>query len=156
VKRKARQMKRQETDRKVLAQARITNTRQKMRFCLTVPTIVVILISSCISKDDSLSNTKWTYHYSENYQDYYFFKGDGNYEFYSAELGDTLFGTYSISVDTIRILQKFGSHDREFDSDSRHRIGESEYSLLIKDGRIGLLENYSNGEWNTDYLFVKK
>jgi len=104
-----------------------------------------------------LENTKWIYDYGGGYVSYYIFK-EGKYEFYDAEMGETIFGTYLIKNDTICINQFAGIYDEEFSKKSRHRIQKKHFEFVLKNGNeMGFIENWDNDKqaWIENFYFKK-
>lgn len=115
------------------------------------------MMSSCIAQDSRLINTKWVYDYNDGCQDYFKFKDKKQYEFYSCETGETLFGTYSLNVDLLMLYQTKGSYDQEFSVGSRHLTPDVKFILSVENNSIILKERWEldvQGNWvKSDFNF---
>jgi hypothetical protein len=112
---------------------------------------------SCSSQNEEIKNSKWIYDYG-HCQDYFEFKERGNYISFSCETGDTTFGHYSILENFILINQDYGSFDKEFEKNSRHRLGQAEYKLVLrKNNQLGYIENWNKktNEWKEKYFYQR-
>ena len=114
---------------------------------------------------DKISNSIWTYKYSEESADRYTFKSDSTYSFYSAELGETFYGKYEIENDTIYAYQLKSEFDNELSEKSRHNSKKELYLLALKEDRMIHLSkklrkeenwNDSNYKFPPDYIFERQ
>jgi len=112
-----------------------------------------------------IMNTDWSFYLNENDKDTYHFEIDSTYSSFSAEMGETYYGTYSITNDTIYIYQKRGEYDEEFKEGSRHRADKLLYAVIIVNGKLKhqyykeLVGDYwrkNDFEFDKDYLYTKE
>lgn len=125
---------------------------------ISILILLIFLIISCFSQGKQFANTKWIYDYG-HCQDYFEFKIDSGYVFYSCETGDTILGKYSIYGSIIQINQEYSSFDNEFAKDSRHRVGKAQIKLiLINNNQLGYIENWDENKarWKENYYFKEK
>lgn len=127
--------------------------------------LFLFLNTSCMVQKDELIDTKWVYDF-DDCQDYWKFKEQNKYEFYSCETGDTTYGTYVLENNTLRVHQVKGSHDQEFSEKSRHRTPNIKFELEINDNGMVFKERWETdpqGNWTKsdftfpeDYVFKKQ
>ena len=124
-------------------------------------------VKSGIDKIDfsKISNSIWTYKYSEESADRYTFNIDSSYSFYSAELEETFYGKYEIENDIIYAYQLKSEFDNELSENSRHNAKKELYLLALKEGKMIHLskklrkeENWkdSNYIFPPDYIFERQ
>ena len=119
--------------------------------------ILISLVSSCVAQDSKLIDTKWVYDYGDGCQDYFKFKDQKQYEFYSCETGDTLFGSYSLNGDLLLLHQTKGSYDQEFLEGSRHMTSNVKFKMSIENSSMIFKERWEvdvQGNWlRSDFDF---
>lgn len=109
------------------------------------------LVVSCSSQSKDFINTKWIYNF-EDCQDYFEFKEDGQYVFFSCEADEIVYGDYTVENNFLILEQRKGEFDDEFSSDSRHRTQHLKFKLRIEDGLMRYVERW---ELNTENKWVK-
>jgi hypothetical protein len=117
--------------------------------------ILIITMVSCVNKKTDLLNTKWVHNFEEC-KDYFEFKDNLEYNYYSCESDELSYGTYFLVNDTINIEQLAGEFDMNFEANSRHRTPKERYKLLIDEGFIRYLEKweFKNEKWQkSDFIF---
>lgn len=119
--------------------------------------IALLILSSCRTQDNNLANTKWVYDCGDSCIDYISFKNENLYEYYSCETGETLFGGFFLSGDSIILQQLEGSYDHEFTKESRHSTPKIRYKMIVKDDFILFIDRWefnNEGIWiNSDFDF---
>ena len=103
-----------------------------------------------------LSNTKWECQIAENCINYYEFKSDSSYTFYSCEMEDEYFGNYYFKGDTLVLDEKGSIYDKDLPKESSHRSERLLYEKIIKDGKLKSLfvSDWVNGKWvKSDFKF---
>lgn len=128
-----------------------------MKYSIPFLLMIFAMCSSNSQKTEDFKNTKWIYDFGNGHISYFLFK-DIEYEFYDAESGDTIFGTYQVKKDTIYISQSYGSYDKEFSEESRHRTEKKEFQLIVKNNtEIGFIEKWDtrNQTWIDNFYFKK-
>ena len=127
--------------------------------------LIICLNSSCMSQVKEISNTKWVFDF-EGCQEYIETKGNNDYEFYSCESGDTVFGKYRFENDTLVLEQLKGTFDDSFQESSRHRTPSVKLKLILEQKEFRFIERWelnSFGEWEKskfdfppDYKFKRE
>ena len=129
-------------------------------------TAIVLLLTlaiSCVKQNANLQNTKWSYNF-EGSSDYFEFKENAKYNYYSCELNELFYGTYTVEGDTINIVQLGSEFDTSFKEGSRHRVPKEKYKLFVKNNTITHLEKWefkdekwykSNFKFDENYIFEK-
>jgi hypothetical protein len=111
--------------------------------------LMICLNTSCMSQEKEMTNTKWVFDF-EGCQDYIKTKENSQYEFYSCESGDTVFGEYSFENDTLVLTQLKGEYDDSFDESSRHRTPSVKFKLVLDPDKLRFIERRELnplGEW---------
>lgn len=132
-----------------------------------IPIIGILSIIGFPVKDcpHKLLNTKWIYD-EDGCQDFYEFKEQNKYMFYSCETDEKKYGIFSIHGDTVIVEQHKGEFDSEFPEDSRHRGQKVKIKLLIESNKkmkpVEMWE-FKSGDWvkskfkfGENYVFIKK
>jgi hypothetical protein len=111
-----------------------------------------------------LVGTKWECKITEGCTNFYEFKSDSSFIFYSCEMEDEYFGNYYLRGDTLILDQKGSIYDKDLPENSIHRTERKLYEVVIKDGKLKhlFLSDWVNGKWvksdfkfDDSYLFKK-
>lgn len=125
-----------------------------------------VYTTSCMAQQgDELIGTKWVFSF-DCCQEYWRFKEQRLYEFYSCETGDTIFGTYELEGSQLIIHQLEGSYDQEFPEESKHRTPNVKFELEVDEKKMMFKERWekdAKGNWiksdfsfSGDYVFKKQ
>lgn len=134
-------------------------------FKLNLIIILLICTLSCASSQKlELTGTKWTFEYS-GCADYFLFKENYKYEFFSCELQEFLYGKYQYNSDSIFLEEIRSEFDNEFDESSRHRLNPKKIILLKDENKLRFIKRMQrdiNGNWTElkgnleSYIFTKE
>lgn len=103
-----------------------------------------------------LSKTKWECKIAEGCINFYEFKSDSSFIFYSCEMEDEYFGDYYFRGDTLILDQKGSIYDEDFPKESSHRAERLLYEVVIKKDTLNHLfvSDWVNGKWvKSDFKF---
>lgn len=128
---------------------------------LSLTIVFLLLTMSCnAQKSLDLKDTKWVYDFGGGYKSYYLFTEHGKYEYFDAELGELLKGTFMIQNDTVFLNQETGQYDSEFKETSRHRTENRQLKLVVKNYKELADSSYWDQEGNKwkdgAFIFVKE
>ncbi len=125
--------------------------------------VIVIVISICwsvssLAQNKDLTNSKWVFNFGKC-QDYIKFKKQNQYEFFSCETGDTVFGFYKLNGNSLILKQVKGVYDKEFPIKSQHRTPQIKFRLIINNDSMWFIERWElnmNNKWiKSDFTFSK-
>jgi hypothetical protein len=120
--------------------------------------VIGITFNAC-SQNTPLTNTKWECKIADNCINFYDFKTDSTFIFYSCEMEDTLYGDYFFKNDTLNLDEKGSIYDNVYKQDSPHRVGRRLYKVVIRDNKIKHLyfDEWTNGKWvKSDFKLPEK
>lgn len=109
-------------------------------------------------KEPSIANTKWECKIAEGCVDFYDFKIDSTYLFYSCEMEDSLIGTYHFKNDTLILNEKGSIYDNNYPEGSIHRSGKKVYWLSVSGNEMIHIKmsEWINGHWEkSNFKFDK-
>lgn len=98
----------------------------------------------------SIINTIWVYNIADSCQDYLLFKNSTEYENYSCEKGDSIWGIYTIEDDIITLFEQKSAYNDNFPIDSEHRKRLFIWKLQIRGKELIYLKSWQKiapGEW---------
>ena len=104
----------------------------------------------------NLSKTKWECKIAEGCVNYYKFKPDSSYIFYSCEMEDEYFGNYNFKGDTLILDEKGSIYDKDLPEKSDCRAKRMLYKTVIKNDELLFISvsDWINGEWvKSDFKF---
>lgn len=114
-----------------------------------------------------LEGTQWEFKIADDCINYYQFKSDSNSIYYSCESEDKYYGKYYVENDTLFIYNFVTDTDSMLlPMDSEHRSQQAKYKLVLKTGKLKLVERWSysdamdswtkdNFDFGEDFLFEK-
>lgn len=96
-----------------------------------------------------LAKTKWECKIAEGCINFYEFKSDSTFTFYSCEMEDEYFGDYYFKGDTLVLDQKGSIYDKDLHENSIHRAERKLYKVEIKDDKLKhlFMSDWINGKW---------
>jgi len=103
-----------------------------------------------------LSETKWECKIADGCINFYKFKSDSSFVFYSCEMEDEYFGDYYFRNDTLFLDQKGSIYDKDLSKKSTERTERKLYELVIKDDKLKhlFMSNWIDDKWvKSDFKF---
>ena len=125
----------------------------------------LFLITSCSTQNKQgikegntlkLSKTKWECKIAEGCINFYEFKSNSSFIFYSCEMENEYFGDYYFRGDTLILDQKGSIYDKDLPEQSIHKAERKRYEAIIKDGKLKHLfvSDWINEEWiKSEFIF---
>jgi len=103
-----------------------------------------------------VSNSKWEYRINEQSVSFIEFSNDSLYVEYDSEVGEHLYGNYTVDKNHIILNQTAGEFDSEFSEGSRHKTKKETYYMVIKNKtELGYIDKLKSGKWENDYFFQR-
>jgi len=104
----------------------------------------------------NLSNSRWDYKINEESISFIEFTNDSLYIEYDSEVGEYLYGNYTIDKNQIILNQTDGEFDSEFSDGSRHKTKKESYFMVIKNkNQLGYIDKWKSGHWENEYFFQR-
>lgn len=130
-----------------------------MRKWILFIVLLFLFCLSCRKPINTLENTKWVFCFEECF-DYLFFRDDDNFELFSCETGDTIFGKYE-KEDKKLLLKCEQGTSNGFEKKSLYRVSNIRYYLIMDNETIRFSELWQydevNKKWEkSDFVFEQK
>ena len=104
----------------------------------------------------NVSNSKWEYRINEQSVSFIEFTNDSLYVEYDSEVGEHLYGNYTVDKNHIILNQTAGEFDSEFSEESRHKTKKESYYMVIKNKtELAYIDKWKSGKWENDYFFQR-
>jgi len=104
----------------------------------------------------NVSNSKWAYRINEESVSFIEFTNDSLYIEYDSEIGEYLYGNYTIDKNQIILNQTGGEFDAEFSDGSKHKTKEKSYFMVIKNkNQLGYIDKWKSTKWENEYFFQR-